>query len=155
MTQMGRRGGDNQIALDSHYSSIAMLQERFRQLERAKETREERELLMMKTLSSSSSFSSSSSSPSSYYQDHYGPTPPPASKRTVNAELSLFPGAAVAKPSSSKKISLSLWPGADSPVGGFRPGGPTHTSVHGNNWVIKHEHHGDSDYCDVDTSLHL
>ncbi|XP_028803077.1 uncharacterized protein LOC114758218 [Neltuma alba] len=64
---MGRRQDHQQHLQDAtmvNYSSIALLQERFRQLEKVKERREGKELLK---LFSSSSDSSSSSSPSAMH----------------------------------------------------------------------------------------
>ncbi|CAH9076475.1 unnamed protein product [Cuscuta europaea] len=85
---MGRAADrDEHTALLHRHSSIALLQERFRQLERAKEIRQEREL------------SRSGLHPSSYSHTEFlfPPPPPPA------------------KPSSSK-LSLSLWPADSSPT---------------------------------------
>lgn len=168
---MGRPSGDHHhIALHHHHhSSIALLQERFRQLQRVKEMRQERELL--KTVSSSSSLSSSpspSSSPSypHHHRDQMHYEPPPKHKALFHTDL-FFPPGATTKPSS--QLSLSLWPPASSPESCSRPGAPQSSAgkrrindmnlAHNNNSstlpmvVIKHDHH--DPYPDVDTSLHL
>ncbi|KAI3495132.1 hypothetical protein L1887_37324 [Cichorium endivia] len=82
-------------------SSIAMLQERFRQLEKLKEMREERELLNLISFSSSNNHQCSS-----YYDHHslssnfYEP-----SKYIFHSEI-IFP----TQPLDSQLLSLTLWP---------------------------------------------
>lgn len=78
---MGRENSDQAVV----HSSIALLQERFRQLQRVKEMREERELLRL--FSSSSDSSETSISPTSTACN----VPPPSNKLFYHPELIIPP----------------------------------------------------------------
>ncbi|CAH9136445.1 unnamed protein product [Cuscuta epithymum] len=143
---MGRAaGGDEQTALLHRHSSIALLQERFRQLERAKEIRQEREL-------------SRSGPPSSYHHHHHHSRH--VDDRTTYYERSqtefLFPPPPPAKPSSSSssKLPLSLWPADSSPTAEeMRRINDVNLTPP---WVMaKYDHLYHTYSPDVDTSLHL
>lgn len=88
-------------------SSIAMLQERFRQLEKVKEMREERELL--KLISSVSSINNHQCNPC--YDNQHPVTSSnvsyePANSKFVFLSEIIFP----TRPLDSQLLSLSLWP---------------------------------------------
>lgn len=134
---MGRQNNDPAIVR----SSIALLQERFRQLERVKEMREEREILKM--IKESERFTT----PKVQY---YDPT-----KLFFHPEYLLLPY----KP--PPQVSLSLWPNsqtnhdkscrvAEAPL--LMNLWPTDRtpSVHASSMNFD-----DYDHCGVDTSLHL
>ncbi|KAL4562964.1 hypothetical protein LXL04_026995 [Taraxacum kok-saghyz] len=74
-------------------SSIAMLQERFRQLEKLKEMREERELLKLISFSSNNHQCNSYSLSSNFYEP--------------NSKYIIFP---TREPLDSQLLSLTLWP---------------------------------------------
>ncbi|CAI9292464.1 unnamed protein product [Lactuca saligna] len=82
-------------------SSIAMLQERFRQLEKLKEMREERELLKL------ISVSSNNHQCNSYYDQQYSLSSNfyEPSKYILHSEV-IFP----TQPLDSQLLSLTLWP---------------------------------------------
>ena len=128
--KMGREGnGNDPIAL---HSSIALLQERFRQLQRVKEMREERELLM-KNLGDQGRFSPAIHCQSSRLSSHPElsfPSPPPP-----EVTLSLWP--------SMQQIKHSSFQGDENPLLKRRELAS-----------LNRFHEPDSD-CDVDTSLHL
>ncbi|KAM7525288.1 hypothetical protein LguiA_015190 [Lonicera macranthoides] len=95
---MGRESSDNQTVIQ--YSSIALLQERFRQLERAKEMRERREILRI--LSDSDRCTTMHNDPSSSSS---------SSKLLFHSEL-MLPSRRAAVPPS--QLSLSLCPNSPS-----------------------------------------
>ncbi|XP_059636715.1 uncharacterized protein LOC132278830 [Cornus florida] len=139
---MGRESSDQQHTVI--HSSIALLQERFRQLERMKEMREERELMRM--ISESHDQQQYSSSPTMHYE-------PSSSSFFFHSELILPPR--VVPP---VQVSLSLWPNSQSKCSDFR--GLDQTAM--KTWPtdtplvraspVKSTQDSDSD---VDTSLHL
>jgi hypothetical protein len=94
---MGRENHDPTIV----HSSIALLQERFRQLERVKEMREERELKKM--LNETKQFNSNNTITPSYDYDQ--------STRlfSSNHEL-IIPSRSSSSSSPPPHVSLSLWP---------------------------------------------
>ncbi|KAJ6300885.1 hypothetical protein OIU76_021648 [Salix suchowensis] len=123
-------------------SSIALLQERFRQLQRVKAMREEKEL--SKVLAGSPK----QSSPTKQYE-------PAASRLFFHPELIL-------QQRSPPRICLSLWPNTQSKQGGFwcedtpalMSSSPAKTpSNHG--LLYKFDDYATDDHDDIDTSLHL
>lgn len=142
---MGREGNDP-IAL---HSSIALLQERFRQLQRVKEMREEREL-QMKNLGDQSRFNPTihryhSSRLSSHPDQLSLPTPTPSPSPTP----------------PPPEVTLSLWPSLQIKHSNFQgdDDNPLLKNLQRRNELYRrsslnkfHEPECDSD---VDTSLHL
>nr|GFB13122.1 hypothetical protein [Tanacetum cinerariifolium] len=128
-------------------SSIAMLQERFRQLEKMKEMRQERELLKLISVSSSSNnhqqFPLVTSSTNLYDQ--------PSSHMFFHSEI-IFPTRRL--PSfDSQLLSLSLWPNTK-PSSSWLSDAPTaRTSVVIKNTLLDETSHLTA--CEVDTTLHL
>ncbi|MFS7933944.1 hypothetical protein Hanom_Chr05g00385751 [Helianthus anomalus] len=117
-------------------SSIAMLQERFRQLEKVKEMREERELLKL----------ISSPSPSPSPSDHIilFPTPNHHAHEllTLSLSLSLWPNSSQMKQQQQQQhVDTSYW---DINI--------QNTQQHNPSWLIKNKN---VDSTDVDTTLHL
>ncbi|KAK8629569.1 hypothetical protein V6N13_078404 [Hibiscus sabdariffa] len=138
---MGReRIDDDNRVVSTQSSSIALLQERFRQLERMKEMREERELLRKL---SEWPRQCNKPPPSGLLLLHLLTSAPP--RQVPN--LSLWPAGAE-DPSSSTLGCM------EAPLFALLPtviGTPSATSLH-----VGHNEFQDSEYCDdVDTSLHL
>ncbi|CAN1121113.1 hypothetical protein LINPERPRIM_LOCUS1988 [Linum perenne] len=125
---MGRHVGDSSTMVNS---SIALLQERFKELQRVKEKRQEKELLKLfsesserhiNTASPPTPSSSSSPSPSSSkhfdpssYDDHMSiflnhrstPSPPrPLIRGVKNNQASLWASSRASSPSSSSRTSF-------------------------------------------------
>ncbi|XP_020590755.1 uncharacterized protein LOC110031733 [Phalaenopsis equestris] len=72
---MGKKNGEAAV----HHSSIALLQERFRQLERVKELREEREQIR--------ALADAGRSPSACYEQQQQQPPPATSKWFIHPDL--------------------------------------------------------------------
>ncbi|KAL9316807.1 hypothetical protein ACSQ67_017808 [Phaseolus vulgaris] len=123
---MGRQGNDPTASVNS---SIALLQERFRQLEKVKERREGKQLLqLLSSQSTSSSIMHNPSSQNSQQQQHHPRmVPPPHDSLSLGLNFTQgYHNTMNVKPHPSS----SLWP----------QGAPTSTNF---------------DTSDVDTSLHL
>ncbi|KAK8485331.1 hypothetical protein V6N13_062798 [Hibiscus sabdariffa] len=140
-------GREDDRVVSTQSSSIALLQERFRQLERMKEMREERELLRKL---SERPRQCNKPPPSGLFLFHLltsAPRPWPSSPPRQVPNLSLWPAGAEA-PSSSTLGCM------EAPLFALLPtviGTPSSTSLH-----VGHNEFQDSEYCDdVDTSLHL
>ncbi|MQL88363.1 hypothetical protein Taro_020913 [Colocasia esculenta] len=124
---MGREGGSNPTAV---HSSIALLQERFRQLQRVKEMREERELLRACTEPDRPSPSGCGHEPKWFlHPDLVHPSRPLHGPKSFRPDSG---GQQAEFPASSTSLSMA-WNGRSSSI----------RSSYG------------SDEMDVDTSLHL
>lgn len=120
-----------------------LLQERFRQLQRMKELREERELVRVL-------YSSSSTTP-----PPPPPPPPPTTHNNNNYEVlvvseSYLSGMFHNPPKPHCHLSLSLWPSHQDCRADGRPRAPTSPSNLPNSWFT-HQNSAS----DIDTSLHL
>nr|GEV39112.1 hypothetical protein [Tanacetum cinerariifolium] len=124
-------------------SSIAMLQERFRQLEKMKVMREERELLKLISVSSSNNHQQF---PLTNLYDQ------PSSHMFFHSEI-IFPTRRI--PSfDSQLLSLSLWPNTKPSSSSWLSDAPTaRTSVVIKNTLLDETSHLTA--CEVDTTLHL
>ncbi|XP_059437058.1 uncharacterized protein LOC132170183 [Corylus avellana] len=134
-------GGEDQDSTVIH-SSIALLQERFRQLQRVKEMREERELMRMLA------------EPNKHLNLHPPPMPSEQpSKLFFHSELIIPPRSppqaslSISPPSQSRRAD---YPVRDTPllVNSWR-----HTDDHRSS--VNEFNDSDSDHSKVDTSLHL
>ncbi|KDP29909.1 hypothetical protein JCGZ_18478 [Jatropha curcas] len=133
---MGRQNGEASVAS----SSIALLQERFRELQRIREKRQEKELL--KRFSSSESETSTSISPSMHF-DH-------SSKLTFQPDHMILPNnRAPALQDSLLSLTLNSQSNHNHP--NFRA---TPTSLWPNNTATGSSSRS-FENSDVDTSLHL
>ena len=143
---MGREGQDPTVL--HHSSSIALLQERFRQLQRVKEMREERELL--KLLSETKQFFTSSNPVTT---NHYEP-----------AKLSYKPEMVIPakSPPQPPRVSLSLWPTSEEDKRTLEAN-PVSVSLCPKDYALSSLKTPWKNFCDcdsesdsgVDTSLHL
>lgn len=140
---MGREEQDSTVIHSS--SSIALLQERFRQLQRVKEMREERELMKMHA----EPYKQLNLYPSMPYEEA-------PSRLFFHSELIIPP-----KPRSSPQVSLSVSPPSQSySVSETRPlvmNSWRHTDHRSSVLItsLNESNDSDSDYSKVDTSLHL
>lgn len=152
-------------------SSIALLQERFKQLQREKEMRERRQLLKNTTILSSSSPSPSSSSDSEIGNYYF------SSHSNDHFKLLFADEVAVVSQQEEKSpplhhhrhhsVSLSLWPGGSEIEGGGGRGesiAPILKGLARGEECKVYSSYGclgldvkcdESNVCDVDTSLHL
>ncbi|BAT87546.1 hypothetical protein VIGAN_05092800 [Vigna angularis var. angularis] len=132
---MGRESHDP----TSFHSSIALLQERFRQLQRVKQMREEREL--QKMLNEPKQFTSNSTL--TYHNSN---------------TCSILSHPEFIMPSTSPPhVSLSLWPSSQSKQDDYASA-PTPVSTHSQSLQLSWKNVYDSDSgadSGVDTSLHL
>lgn len=94
---MGRESHDPTVVVN--YSSIALLQERFKQLERVKEMREKRELIRI----IADHQPNYKKKHCLYYYDE------PTSRLFYNPPDLVFPAQRSSSPPSSQVLSLSLW----------------------------------------------
>ncbi|KAK7245968.1 hypothetical protein RIF29_40823 [Crotalaria pallida] len=144
---MGRENHDDPTIV---HSSIALLQERFRQLERVKEMREERELLKMYTEPKQYN----SNMMSTYYE----------STRFFSKPELIMPSRS--PPPPLPHVSLSLWPTTSHDEDRHKSSVeaqvsmnlcPTQTQSMQASWKKKNVYDWDSgsDHSGVDTSLHL
>ncbi|KAE8708937.1 Carbohydrate-binding X8 domain superfamily protein [Hibiscus syriacus] len=146
---MGRESIDNHVV--STQSSMALLQERFRQLERMREIREERELLRKlserpKQCNIHPTFYETPSSGLLLFNLFMSTPPRQVPNLSLWSDGSWYSHAAT--PSSSTLVSM------ETPLFALLPtviGTPSSTSLH-----VGHDKFQDSECCDdVDTSLHL
>ncbi|EEF30686.1 hypothetical protein RCOM_0483300 [Ricinus communis] len=144
---MGRQNGDATVAS----SSIALLQERFRELQRIREKRREKELLKLfsseseKRKSNSSSCSSSSSSSGASAGMHFEPN-----KLTFQPEM-ILPNRAPALQDSFLSLRLNSQSNNHADIRAL----DTPTSLWPNTSTGSSSPRTNFEHSDVDTSLHL
>ncbi|MED6157114.1 hypothetical protein PIB30_020270 [Stylosanthes scabra] len=150
---------------ETMHSSIALLQERFRELQRVKEMREERELLKMmlntdhqppnkQYLMSSNSINHPASMMMTCYYE-------PTTRLFFHPELIAIPSCRLPSPSPSPPpppalVSLSLWPTSSPQLqddNKKKTSAEVKQCLHGSSWEDWESNSADSD--GVDTTLHL
>ncbi|GMI72671.1 hypothetical protein HRI_000936400 [Hibiscus trionum] len=146
---MGRERIDHDRVVRTQSSSIALLQERFRQLERMREMREERELLRKLSEARPKQCNEPSSSGLLLFHLLTSSSPP---RQVPN--LSLWSGGGSQYSRGAAASSSSTLGCMEAPLFALLPadiGTPSSASLH-----VGHNEFRDSEYCDdVDTSLHL
>lgn len=138
---MGRESYDPTVVVHSS-SSIALLQERFKRLQRVKEMREEREFIMRM-------LSVSDHQPNNYNhkQYYYFNVKPNMNYYYYDSEARLF------YHPSQPQMSLTLWPTSNISFDDYRStDNVLQSSQLSSNYKLKDSV---SDYSDIDTSLHL
>ncbi|KAF7840535.1 uncharacterized protein G2W53_002833 [Senna tora] len=145
---MGRRESHEATMV---HSSIALLQERFRELQRVKEMREERQILQILTQQQPSSqiFSSNHHFPNKTHHHHHH-----------HHHEFIIPSSSSRSP-PPPQVSLTLWPQSqdtqDDQYTRRRLQSPLISSMNSSNYSNHTQSFKDSEYSDsgVDTSLHL